>query len=624
MKKLPNKIGSLRVDGQNPEWNSPQYITLPKQNVKSLGDGGRKWQPEAYEQLKDKQFAIAAAFCGSGKSILQVALGVHDVVTSGWRQKQLIVVPQSHIHRGFVGDEDLDYIPIVVGGEKYEWKINHNFCDDKSQNVLKALRSWMLESGNTLSQKYRGNIVSGLNAVTSHQALGLVWGQLTACEKKIAISNLTLRVDEAHHIKGVFDVEENELNDNEKLVMEMEATNLGGICHYIFNSGNKTSKLHLTTATPYRGDRQIILSRHALKRFSVYYLDWIEHFKTLGIEDFYLEYEEYHSDPIAQVVAKIKKEPKEKHLVVIPPTTHKWRDNGEDELQQLLSAIHKVVPKKRVLDLVTPATQDKNKAALLREPKTSGKPSQFDVVVTCMLGREGTDWCPCSRLHNTSCENSVTLAVQTLGRPFRRFDGKRYVRIYYYVPAFAVPKRGMTKRELLSDRTNALLVCMQLDEMCHPILIPLLPKAKDHCDQKHNQNTHTSLAEIFGDQYQKVKQELFEEVECLENKTPEELIAVVEDILDEYGVTDNRENIRDALLALTLRSLSNKLKSLGIDVAFIRKEGFDKIVQENNIRNASIFFGNYNKNDWTIIRSILKSNWDQMYEAYKERFGQAA
>ena len=225
----------------NPHWNDPQFITPPNQKVKQLGSGGRKWQIDAYNRTRSKRFAFVAAFCGSGKSVVQVALGVDDVVSSGWKQKQLIVVPQSHIHRGFAGDEDLDYIPIEVNGEKYEWKINHNFCDDKSVDVLNGLTKWLLTDGEELSRNFRDHIVTGINAICSHQALGLVWNKLTPAQKKRAIHNLTLRVDEAHHINGVFDADEEGLTKDEKAAIQMESTNLGDVCRYIFNAKDLTA-----------------------------------------------------------------------------------------------------------------------------------------------------------------------------------------------------------------------------------------------------------------------------------------------------------------------------------------------------------------------------------------------
>jgi len=608
---IAKQIDALKVSGRNPQWNDPQYIIPSSQDAKKL----RGWQKSAFHKLKNEQFVLVAAFCGSGKSIVQIALAIHDIVRSEYTQKQLVIVPQQHIGYGFVGEEDLEYITLMVNSKRYEWKVNHDFCNEHSTKVIRGLKQWLLADAKSLVKNNKGRMITGLNAVASHQALAMVWKKLTPNERERAIKNLTLRVDEAHHIKGVFDSAENGLSDEDKVAMEIAATNLGRICRFIIDSKSLTSKIHLTTATPYRGDREIILSPEVRSQFSMYYLDWIEHWKTLGIEYFNIQYEEYKTDPIKQLVSRIKSEPNEKHMVVIPPTTHKWRQDGPGELKTLLEAIRRVVPKERVLDLVTRSTQAKNKALLLQEPKRSDKgESKFDVIVTCNLGREGTDWCPCSRLHNTTCENSITLAVQTMGRPFRRFGGKTTVNIYYYVKEFVKPKEGMTKRDLLTDRTNALLVCIQMDEMCHPILLPEIPSSLDEC-QKNNgspKREYVSLGEILGDQYQSIKKDLITEIESLEVKSAEEIDNLIKRVLESHGA-EYSEHVRDGLRALILRTLSPALKDLGIDVAFLRKEGFDAIVERYGIENLSIFFGAYSKKDWKIIRQIMKTHWDEMY-----------
>jgi hypothetical protein len=615
MKKYPPKIGSLRVSGANPEFNDPKYIIIPQAGVKDL----RPWQDESFEQLKDSRFAFIAAFCGAGKSIVQMILAVYDVIESGWQQKQLIVVPQQHISGGFVGDDVLGYIPLSVGGVKYEWLINHNFCSAKSVDVTNRLKQWLLTDSKALSLNHHDRIITGINAIASHQALSIVWNGLSDRERRRAVKNLTLRIDEAHHVKGVYDDSEEGLTDVQKAVLAHEATNLGNICRFFLNSKDQSCKLHFSTATPYRGDRGTILSEAVREKFATYYLDWLDHWKTLGIERFDVEYEEYDGDPIRQVVAAIGSEPGEKHMVIIPSSGRGWRKDGPGDLKRMLDAIYKVVPKERVLDLVTPSTQGRNKELLLEEPKAPGnRASQFDVVVTCMLGREGTDWCPCSRQYNTSCEASITLAVQTMGRAFRRYEGKNNVKITYYVKQFAMPKKGMTKRELLSDRTNALLVCMQLDEMAHPILIPIIPNGLPSESVSDKPKQHTTLMEVFGDQYQAVKEELIEEIEFLGNdKTSANILDVVNELLDAYDIHENREGVRDALLALALRRLNpEQLGNIGIDVKYIRENGFDKIVEEFDIKGKSFFFGGYSSADWKIIRSIFKSTWEENYEKH--------
>lgn len=610
-----NKISSLTVKGSNPNYKDPKYLTPIKEDIKKL----RWWQVLAYDKIKDADFGLIVAFCGSGKSVLEVALAIHDVVQSNYQQKQLIIVPQQHISRGFTGDEEREFISIEVDGKVYDWKIGKDFCGDLN-NVIVGLRDWLLADPSTLNKGYvNSTMIYGINAIASHQALGLVWKTLNDVERKKAVHNLTLRVDEAHHISGVFDIDD-DLSDFEQEAIVEERTNLGDVCGFIMGCKDKTAKLHLATATPYRGDKGVILSKQVKQKFQTYYLDWIEHFNTLGIENFNLEYEEYTNDPISILIRNLKTEPNEKHLIVIPSTGTKWRKEGKPELEKLLSEIYKVFKEDRILDLVTPSTQDKNKQRLLKEPKFNNGKSQFDVVVTCMLGREGTDWCPCSRLHNTACENSTTLAIQTLGRPFRRFDGKTEIKVYHYVHEFVKPKNSLSKKELLTDRTNALLVCMQMDEMFKPILIPQLKDTKDNNgitkSNKSSSHSPNTLAEVFGDQYSKFRTDLIEEIESLQDKDSVDIDDVIDDLLKRYKITHNVDNVKDACRAVVLRLVSQELKEQGIDATFIRENGFDKIVEKYVSKGSSIFFGNYNKKDWEVIRKIFRTAWAEGYIDY--------
>ena len=109
-------IPSFRVEAYNPKWNEPQNLSIPQAEVKVL----RKWQSEAFLILKDAIFAFIIAQPGSGKSLLQVALAIYDVVTSNYTQKQLIGVPKEHVAYSFIGEDGAKYITIIVDGKTYQ------------------------------------------------------------------------------------------------------------------------------------------------------------------------------------------------------------------------------------------------------------------------------------------------------------------------------------------------------------------------------------------------------------------------------------------------------------------------------------------------------------------------
>jgi hypothetical protein len=357
------------------------------------------------------------------------------------------------------------------------------------------------------------------------------------------------------------------------------------------------------------------VSRNGVRGLFVEYnLDWIEHFQSLGIRDFYLQYEFYKKDPICQIVNQLRAEPKEKHYIVVPSLGSKWRD--EQSLQNLLKSIHQVFPKDRVLDLVTKSTQQANKIKLLEEPKISIEehPSMFDVVIVCMLGREGTDWCACSRIHNASVESSITLAVQTAGRAFRRYDGKEVVKLFHYVKNFTAPK-DITRRELFADRTNALLFSMQCDDFINPIIIPAIP-GQDGKDK--GVSSRNTLMDVFGDQYQNVQTDLIYGYELMEVKSKENIYALALSICEDYEIVENLEAVRDALVVRLLRNTmeSDIPKLMGIDISWLRTEcNFDKIKLVD-----SIYYGSYCGEDWKRIRELLKDKdvlWMENYNDVK-------
>jgi len=174
---------------------------------------------------------------------------------------------------------------------------------------------------------------------------------------------------------------------------------------------------------------------------------------------------------------------------------------------------------------------------------------------------------------------------------------------------------------LLTDRTNALLVCMQLDDMCNPIIIPVIPNGEENDDKTEGEGggESTSLSEIFGDQYQQMKKDLLEEIGFMEKVSDENINELIDDIIDEYEITENLENIKKALSELICREIiraNPQLTDLGIDVKFLRENGFDKISEDHNIKN--IYFGDYNKKDWKVIRVIAKRVFQENVAKIKE------
>ncbi len=589
-------------------------------------------QKEAIWSLLYERLAIHVGPCGSGKTTLQLALSIIDVVRSGYVQKQLIVAPENHIGRGFVGDRRSSSTNILLDAGVWAPIRNKcgphipdhdtkftisplNFCE-LAPAKKSRLKNWLLATPNQLNYDAGldedGGYVGGLVAVTTHQAFTSLWSELSHLERAKAIINCTLRLDEWHHIKGAFDESDDPFR---KFLMREEQNGLGSIVT-AFAAGGRTSKVCGTTATDFRGDRQLSITPALRDRFAVHVLRWCDYFPTLGIEDVEIRVQEYDGTPHRSLIQNIKNNPNMKRWIIVPRTRQSWRQEYGDYIE-LFNAIQQINPS--FLDLVTEHTQEIHKSILLDEPKTPHQgESQIDIVGGCMLGREGTDWVPCECMDILVVEDSIRLIVQTIMRAFRRWEGKRKVLITFYVPRFRTPNPNLSKRELVSDRVNGSLLALSVSDHLRPELPKMVPIEKKE-KKKEERSTpvkrqllrHEHMAEIFGgeERYRDARKELLTEMAAikLNEKNKDE---VIDNILDRFGVSEeNREVVRDSL---TFDLLNIACQRCGIelswdmDVAYIREEGFDKIIEEIGLGNTSLYYGNYDTDSFRIVTKIHK------------------
>lgn len=631
---MSNKSYQVRV--HSPEDKSAEFFKAIELEYKKLFG----WQKKAIKKALNKAlskggskgrdsivryFSINAP-CGSGKTTLLIALAIYDILYSDFAQKQLIIVPQTHIGIGFAKDSELSYICIKLGNKKFQWKIleKHNFCLPVTVRARTiGLKKWLLTSSHELVKDCSDGIISGLNAVCCYASLVNAWKTLTEEEKVIVIHRLSLTVDEAHHLSLVSADESDFETEGERIAANKEATEIGKICSYMMQSGDETAKFRRATATDMRGDRRAILLESAAKQFVSYSYSWAEHFATLGIKNFRFLYEEYKKTPIQQIARNILKEYNERHLIVIPSLNNKWRKYVKKELDMLIDLlVAGGIPREEILDLVTKKTQTKNKEFLLAEPKKNdpNNPPKFRVIIICKLGREGTDWCPCTRIHNGSVESTITLAMQTLGRMLRRYLGKKDIIAITYVKEFT-PVGGITSRELLSDRTNALLLCMTIDDSLRPVILTIVPPGEGEERKKR-----VGIREHLGEIYDTIRQEMLERYEALvlgcdfDDLEEDDIRNMISGILEENEIADNVEVIVNGLFTQLMRVAVDPVGTPvpvldGIDPVFVRKGGFDKLKKH---LSKSIYFGNYTPKDFPVIKNIVEQYFgvlrDMTYE----------
>jgi hypothetical protein len=550
----------------------------------------RPWQVEAFLKCKDERYVVLKAPGGSGKSLAQVMLAQDDIERN--MSKQLIAVPQNHIHHSFLGDASIVFV-LPGTSQPSQWEIGHNLCD--SDQAGKRLKAFLLADPASLAN---------LAAITTHTCLAQVWQTLTEDEKWLALNCVSYRIDEAHHISNVFHEDELALyNVKDRAAIIADATRLGMFVRDLTLADEPTCKLHLTTATFFRGDQKTIISEAVRDSFTYFSLPWDEYYSTLGIECLEFNFVAYHDDPIHEVVSAISEEPEERHLVIIPALTTRYRKN--DTLNRLMAALTKSVPAKNVLDLVTSSTQESHKKLLQTHP------NDFAVVVACRLFDEGTDWVPCTRLHNTDAgESSLTLAVQRFFRPLRKHPKKKHVRIDNYVPAFLPDIEMEEQRRILSDRCNAVLAATITQGELMPVFIPL------KADTAEGKARRVTLQDIYGDKLPVALKNLIREYEAVENKSDHVAVAgVVEKVLEAHGCPDEckPEDVRAAWLAqlhrltakVTKASNRESMEVKAFDASEIRENGFD-IVWMRQPRGSCLVWGTENI-DSVSIRRLLRT-----------------
>ncbi|MDB2685935.1 DEAD/DEAH box helicase family protein [Mariniblastus sp.] len=548
----------------------------------------RKWQQDVLTSSQENKHLLIQAPGGAGKSLTQVMLAQLDLNDSG--NKQLILVPKNVIHYGFIADEGIKF-EALGSADKSVWRVDQNFCGE-SKDKLKRLKKFLLSNTDTGED---------LTAIATHKAFVMVWKKLSKDEKHRALYQSSFTIDEAHHISNVFDDSDLvSFNRKDREQLLANGTGLGHFVNYALRVNNRTTKIRIATATFFRGDKQTILSKRVESDFPIYELTWEEHFPTLGIKSLTWDFVLFADNPIESVVGKIAEEPDEKHLVIIPASHCKWRER--DSFQKLMLALQHEFPNKKILDLVSKKTQAENKEELMKRPDT------FDIVVACRLFDEGTDWVPCTRMHNTDAgETSLTLAVQRFFRPLRKHPKKKSVKIFSYLKEFKTDDSIEEPRITLSNRFNAILACVITQGEIAPVLVETNPKnsdsgsASDSDSEPELGKPRKSLRKALGDSYDSTIDELIQRYECLEDKTDASAVErIVEEVVSKIGALEDvePEDLKRALLAQVHRLATQgrefdpkKLRAHGIDAEAIRLQGFDKIWRKTTPQSCLSVFG---------------------------------
>lgn len=588
--------------------------------VKVAGANGRSYQKQGVLNLKGHPLTIYVSPTGSGKTIVQNTLAGHDLISNSFKRKQLFIAPQRNIGNNFSmeyidAEGNKQFSRIDIDGSSYKWKISENYCELVNKKSESNIRAFLL--GKTPDAKFANRMKSlkildhGL-AVCCYPTLVAVWKNLTASEKKFVARTTAVRIDEVHHLR-LDGHDDDGCNQLGRVIREL-----------ISLSGH----LHCTTATMFRGDRASILHNLDLGKFKQYKVDWMTFWKSTGIDRLSMNFSAFSDgkDLLNILEQTVKKEKAQKHIIIVPSDNTGIFKNTDKVawVKQLVRKMKTIYGSNRVLDLIY--NQDSDKQRLLVENK------DFDCVVTCMIGREGTDWPACSRVHNLVLDRNVLQPIQKMGRATRRYQLKHNIVMTCYIEHFTDWENdGDELKNKFTDYFNAILAMSIYDDLFYPIKLPVIRPpvdnvSKDSDDENENEDEDAGgvdLQDVFEiEKYHQIKTEVYQLVTMLASKDikdADEIKEEIESIVKKYEkymiIPVPRDELVAALYIDVARrcDATNKQIRTGIDgyaSSWIRREGFETIFK-NNIKGKSFFEGTASTNLMQRMGKFFKQQHDR-------------
>jgi len=428
-----------------------------KQSKTKIFNRDFAWQDDAVVCLTGNRFSKLISPTGSGKTEIIKASAFHYAQVG---KKSLIVVPQQHIGEGFkIADIQRKDGSICKFRIVPEFDFRGVEDSYHRNSVVDGLKRWLLQPIT--------NTMDGRIAISTYSSLVLAYRNMTNEEKRNALTNLWLAVDEAHHISCVVG-EDEELDEKELARLEKEGTQLGDVCEDLLKLDD--SGLSVISATHFRGDGRPMFLEKASRKFETYEREFEDHWEWLNISEFRYDCTGYDEDPFDILIDIILSEAKQKHIVCVPARNKRFRKRNDSWVSNLISELGKHGI--RCLDLVTEETKIENKAMLRadKEKYEQDGETDFDVIIACNLMREGTDWPPASRVHDHAPSPSTTRTIQTIGRMLRRDEQKHDIAYVTYFQNLQEHADDEQVREHVADRVNvALSGLLAAEDLFRPV-----------------------------------------------------------------------------------------------------------------------------------------------------------
>jgi superfamily II DNA or RNA helicase len=549
------------VPVKHPEFEMPSLIDL------------RKWQTTCWNQHKDDKFAIVRAPTASGKTTLLVSVFGYRMLNNV-NLRVIFSVPQTIIGSGFVEAVKVN----LPNGVQLDWSTNHNLCNKNTtvDSNVEYLKSFFTNK--------RSKTIADRSVVCSHASLLRFYQKYPKLLK-----NCEVVIDEMHHI--MYGESEEDIAVNNEL---------GKLVEYCLSRSDIS--VWGSTATFFRGDRYPIIPESLVKTFSQYDYPYDEFFVDCcyPLTHFTHDFLFYKGNSFKSGIKDLFKEKVHKSIIYIPhPLSLYSVDNKHNDVLEAIKGIagnnNPKIKKEGVLTLVkrgnswikvidlVDINQREEKKAYIQKSHSLKNKNDLDVIIALGMFKEGANWRWAERSIIVGERGSLNEVMQIIGRLFRSAPDKTKVESYLLLPSCY----GIADKDKLKENVNNFLKAIMAAMIYENVLtLPRLtekvdPEPDDDDKDDKLQKPVDYLAYAFPDENE--QREFLEVVfdalvdvcadkqigSDLKTGNKEELKKTITDVISQYDVTKNIDEIVEQVYNQFSKMSFKALKISGIDVDHI-------------------------------------------------------
>lgn len=569
----------------------------------------RPSQAEAFDVIGPAQFGILNGPTGWGKTLLQVAVAGQRLM-SHERHRILIAIPQNVISKGFVKPVRIE----LPGGQSVDWAVGENLCLRRPAKIdtLKAFLGG--EPGPSVESRV---------LVATHSGLAKAVQSMSKQDVATAFHDLTLIVDEAHHIQAS---------------QKGEANSLGQLLCQILDLNDPTAKVMLATAFFFRGDRIPILDDAHLELFTRHHVPFDQYWNSLAhLKSYKYEFVTYGAT-IWQELESLLKKDQSPTIIYCPPENH---------------ALHQRKPKRDLVDHVVRLLQKHYRGSTLWKPGVGDSErrlildfvdernrsekiafamqhgDRIAAVLTIGMFREGADWVQARRVIDLIPSNSDQDRNQRFGRLIRDCEGKESVEYYSFFPC-SMTGNADEQRQCLSNLFAHFQASLVLENAIHPVKVGYEAK---HGGKSSDRAEYIDFLGTFDGQMQQTILEesleaLIQLAAACEARgtvvTPADARSRIIDTLEFLNIVENQGELAKQIVVLFRRRFNPQVTTSELVDA-----GFDKVWSAEILEGILGYSAGINgaqtfEEIRQVISTLFERRWHEVYGRVSQMAGPPA